>query len=946
MKTGRLPARRSPGLRPLALFACLAASAITTLEAEEPAGPARGSPLSGLDLAALPVPPLLIDEPGDGAIWVRGTTYKASFSAAGATYVPYLGSHAPRNFPVRFVLAGAWAGGTALPVASRIAPRREGGRIVFDRGALRERYECAAERIEQVFVVDGVPPGGDLVVRMELETDLEMAESGDGGLDVAAAGLGGVRDGGAVAFDAAGRRVDAVRSRAGRAIELRVPAAFVAAAAGPITIDPVISTSCLVCTPFVNNRNPDVSYDATTDRFLAVYEMVFSAMDTDIRSIELDSNGVFVPGSIADIDNTTVSWWLPRTANSNRTNRHLVVAAAAPPSAGMAVWGRFRNAGSTALEPQFQISDSDTSATSLCVGGNSALNEPADFCVAWIRGECFIGCRYRLNLRTLDSGGLTVGSVAEPVAFPDLGVAVSRSRGAAGWTVAWHTGEQPNVVQAVQARPDGTITPRFDVLASPGALQNRGLGASSPDPEGRVLITWTRNQPAGSRVFGRVFQGPTPLTPETDLSFLGGLTPSNADHGEPSVDSDGCGFTVAFRAGYLPRGDIHAATFHYVPIGRIGLTEGRRDVALSTAYSDEWPRIASKASAGGSGPRHLIVWHRDDPAVPEDRNVLVCVFDSIRAPCFPPGVFSSHFAEDFEGPGLGAYTESGGSPPGATLWHAEGYCFYAPPPSLSVPIPASFGRKAAAYNRGDLGAYHYDTGLVNSGAIESPVIPSSDGSSRFLSFDYLRETDGGSSTDVCFVEARPAGAGPWTVAAQLQLQRTCGAPEQVTVPIPIGNGSWQHRFRFDTVTTAANQHRGWYVDNVVAWEIAPSGGSFTVQPTRCGLLTIVPSGTPVIGGTVTYRLFSVVGAPVLWLGSPILLPLPLCPPASCLLGATQALIVPGTVLTGTIPYEPSLIGAVFSVQGADAGGAGGCGPATFGVPVNVSHTIRTTVGEG
>src|SRR5262245_59279628 len=34
-----------------------------------------------------------------GTIWVRGTTYKASFGAEGATYIPYLGSHAPRNFP-------------------------------------------------------------------------------------------------------------------------------------------------------------------------------------------------------------------------------------------------------------------------------------------------------------------------------------------------------------------------------------------------------------------------------------------------------------------------------------------------------------------------------------------------------------------------------------------------------------------------------------------------------------------------------------------------------------------------------------------------------------------------------------------------------------------------------------------------------------------------------
>jgi hypothetical protein len=779
---------------------------------------------------------------------------------------------------------------------------------------------------------------------MELETELEIAESGDGGLVFTAAGLGGVRYGGAVAFDAAGRRVDAVRSRAGRTIELRVPAAFVAAAAGPITIDPLISTFCIACTPLVNNRNPDASYDASTDRFLVVYEVVFSAMDTDLRSLELDGNGVFVPGSIAEIDPTAVSWWLPRAANSNHTNRHLVVAAAAPPPAGVGVWGRFRSAGSTNMPAQFQIGEPDTAVTSLCVGGNAVSGGSAEFCVAWIRSHCFIGCEYTLVFRVLDPNGLRIsGGGIDELRNPGIGVAVSRSRGTAGWTIAWHAGVQADTVQGVQARPDGTVTPRFDVSATPGPAYSRGLGASTPDPEGRVLITWARYQSPALRLFGRVFQGPTPLTPETDLSSLAGLIPPGLDHGDPTVDSDGCGFTVAFRAGYSPaRGDLYAATFHYAPIGRLGLTEGTQGVYATAQYSEEAPRIASKAGAGGSGPRHLIVWHHYDPATTDDYDVTGAVFDSIRNPCVPPGVFCPLFAEDFEGPGLGAYTESGGSPPGSTLWHGEGWCFYAPPPSFSSPLPASFGRKAAAYNRGDQGVYHYDTGLANSGAIESPVIRSTAGASLFLTFDCLRETDGGSSTDACFVESRPAGTGGWTVAGQLRLQRTCGVPVRVTVPIPIPGGSWQHRFRFDTVTASANQHRGWVVDNVVAWQIAASGGSFTVVPTGCGSLPLFSSGVPVIGGTVTYTLSGVTGIPLLWLGSPI--QLPLCPPAPCLLGATQALIVPGAVLTGTIPCEPLLIGVVFSVQGADVGGSGGCGPGTFGVPVRVSHTVRTTIG--
>ena len=41
------------------------------------------------------------DTPGDGSIWVRGANYKAGFTAQGATMIPYLGSNAPANRPLR-----------------------------------------------------------------------------------------------------------------------------------------------------------------------------------------------------------------------------------------------------------------------------------------------------------------------------------------------------------------------------------------------------------------------------------------------------------------------------------------------------------------------------------------------------------------------------------------------------------------------------------------------------------------------------------------------------------------------------------------------------------------------------------------------------------------------------------------------------------------------------
>ncbi len=921
---------------------------------EQPAPP-RVPPLEGLGLSRLPAPPLLFDEPGDGAIWVRGETYKASFDAAGATYIPYLGSHAPRNFPVRFTVNAVSAGGRTLALAEAVAPRREGNRIVFDRGAVEERYECGPKGIEQVFVVGSEPGGGDLVVRMEVETDLACEGVGEQGLVFSAYGLGGVRYGRAVVLDADGARVDAAESWDGRTIELRVPAAFVAAAPGPVTIDPLISSFCVACSPFVVNLNPDASYDETSDRFMVVYETVFSATDHDVRSIELDSTGAFIPGSVADIDTTSASWTYPRIANNNAANRHLVVA-----ETGGLVWGRLRNAGLTSMLAQFQVSFPPLGDSFRPdVGGDPSPTGTTQFCVVFhTQYYLFLAQANLIDRVMVDPNGVvsplnTIGSPGSQSfgGVPPVSPSISKSNGGDRWTIVWQQSipSPPSFdvdVSAAQVDTSGAVVAAAFPVSASDATDDWSPAVSSPDAQGRVLVAWVRAQVGGNSVLGRILLGATPLTPETDLVSLAGPTPLNPERNSPSVDSDGCGFTVAFREGepvLFGVTELYAATFHYSPDGAIGLTEGTLPVSGGGSYTDWPPRIVSKASGGGSGPRHLIVWHRADwsTTTAADKDIAGGTFDSLASPCVPAGVACPLFTEDFEGAGLGAYTETGGSPAGSTLWHGEGYCLFLPPPSFSVPVPASFGTKAAAYNRGDLGFYNYSTGAANSGSIESPVIPSTTGASLFVTFDFLRETETGGGFDQSFVEARPAG-GAWVLATQILQQRTCISPVHVSVPVPVAGGNWQHRFRFDTVDGAGNGYRGWYVDNVEAVQVASSGGSFSSLPTGCGGPVLTPTGLPVIGGTVTYSLSGTTGIPLVWLGNPT--SIPLCPPAPCALGATLGVLVTGTILSGTIPCQPTLMGSVFSVQGGDIGAAGGCGPATIGIPFAVTHAINTTIG--
>jgi hypothetical protein len=63
--------------------------------------PKTSADARGPDAPAIDFSRVVFDQPGDGATWARGRTYKASFDAAGVTYIPFLGSNAPRNFPVR-----------------------------------------------------------------------------------------------------------------------------------------------------------------------------------------------------------------------------------------------------------------------------------------------------------------------------------------------------------------------------------------------------------------------------------------------------------------------------------------------------------------------------------------------------------------------------------------------------------------------------------------------------------------------------------------------------------------------------------------------------------------------------------------------------------------------------------------------------------------------------
>src|SRR5688572_27796613 len=185
--------------------------------------PAQGPDSAPAPLAVASQPPatVLFDQPGDGRIWALGTTYKASFGADGFTYVPFLGSAAPRNYPVQFTLRAVRVGGHDLPLAADAAVSRTGARVTFDRGAVREIYELAPDQVEQVFTVDGGRAGG---VEVELEITSDLVE------DATRAGLQFGNELGRVEYGTAwlvqgARKTEIPSALSGRTLRLHVPAA-------------------------------------------------------------------------------------------------------------------------------------------------------------------------------------------------------------------------------------------------------------------------------------------------------------------------------------------------------------------------------------------------------------------------------------------------------------------------------------------------------------------------------------------------------------------------------------------------------------------------------------------------------------------------------------------------------------------------------------------------
>ena len=229
----------------------------------------------------------------DGVVRADGADYTARFDRDGVVFTPALGRDAPRSFPMRLRLVAIERGaGSPLALAKNAAPQPTASAVHYDRGDdVHERWHVSPAGLELSYVFARPPTGpGDLVVRLRVDTDLDMvAPSADGGVYLQHAGHGGVHISGVTGIDAAGAHVRGSIECDGDGLVLRLPAAFVDTALYPLVLDPLIGT---VLRPTSgNDGQPQLSYEAASQSYLLVFERATSAMDVDVLGQRLDIRG-------------------------------------------------------------------------------------------------------------------------------------------------------------------------------------------------------------------------------------------------------------------------------------------------------------------------------------------------------------------------------------------------------------------------------------------------------------------------------------------------------------------------------------------------------------------------------------------------------------------------------------------------------------------------------
>lgn len=567
---------------------------------------------------------LLLDEPGDGTVWARGSNWKASFGPSGFEYTPFLGPDAPRNFPVRMQLSGVTLGGETLAFAAAPTPSLVGSSVALDRSTLREVYHLNYETLEQTFVFDTLPGTGEL--RLAIETDSELAMSRDGAGWRFSHQRGEVRYGAATAVDANGQRLELEQVRTRTGFEIIVPSEFVESAALPLTVDPIIGTYQIVLNA-TREVDADIAYDQRNDVFMIVVEDSFSILDHDVISLFFrPSLNAF--SAVRGIDISNDRWDCPRIANCWLRETFLCVAAKGSALGSREIWGRTRRADTGTRGAQFEVSSGSGDHSEPDVGGYANDTSPAEsFCVVWQRSNTLPLTEFDVVSQSISHLSARVGpvvNIANINGQSDARPSISQTSGRVALTAAAHQymvvweREESSTNRDVWARVvdfDNDVTghSRFRAYSFSDALDpdvsvQRTNFDISPDPF--YVIVFERLVGSDYDIFAVVADdgdadNARNITAMQDVAI-------QDEQADPHIAFDGDDFLVTYGTEGAGNGlDIYYTTLNVVSDGvelRTGLSERRTPLRNQNGSLRSNAITSTSTSGSGGGGTAMSVW--------------------------------------------------------------------------------------------------------------------------------------------------------------------------------------------------------------------------------------------------------------------------------------------------------------------------------------------------
>jgi hypothetical protein len=272
-----------------ATICCAAASLLAAAAAQAPMSPvlpatALAGPLQGV---CAPIHSQPEDAGQPYGQWAAGDGYKVGF-ADGLRFVPYHRSDGPA-VDWRWRTVSARAGEqelvTQAPRAALASLRAE-----YDLGGLVEAYDVRPDGVEQTFVLRQRPASaGDLVIRGAVQSVLEAAPDGNGIGFVDASGVPLVRYGRALAIDANGSTAAMTTTLVDGGLELRLAGEWLATAAFPLVVDPLIAPVTVVAG--VPIAEVAIAHDPFGSKNLWVAEVRYAGGDADLWLWRTDADG-------------------------------------------------------------------------------------------------------------------------------------------------------------------------------------------------------------------------------------------------------------------------------------------------------------------------------------------------------------------------------------------------------------------------------------------------------------------------------------------------------------------------------------------------------------------------------------------------------------------------------------------------------------------------------